>query len=479
MRPWTSEERDRVPPWFRARKHLPQEEVVAQFEQDFGHHRSFGAIQTASYHRPKQKGYRNPRKRRRTLPADNPSQRPTTTEPASVTEPPNIAPQSLTSDSVPRASISFLDALKRFPRSEIPRAEVDQLKDSTAELLQTAYAEAQMSSNVADGTSRNGRSLSSASSSGIRSPGHAVTGIPCPTVGESVSVSSGNSRQSTQLGSTNDRDGSGPGNMNTEICELRTPATFRPVNLGSRPGIGAVDVRAHASMTVTTTPAVNSDKLDSRKTDSGPAGHAATADSDGHMFLGINRGNSVPGPQIATCDQRDGGVARSDLPDEPTEEIPSSQSQYEHHYLSASVPESEQRTVADAVGPFRPQPSNTNRSQNLSHLNSHISAAQQIDYSCVQFAEAPQLESQSHEHHPYHSGTATPAGPTPSEKPNATIQSASKEKSTRSRTGCSACRNKRVKCDENSPTCMSALSFYLQEVVPPPARHHAASSKPC
>jgi hypothetical protein len=336
-----------------------------------------------------------------------------------------------------------------------------------------------MPSIAANGTSWNGRSLSSASSSEMRSPDQAVTGIPCPTVGETVSVPSGNGCPLTQLSSTSDRDGNGPGSTNTETFELGTHASFRPVNMGSRPGSGAVDVSAHASITVTTNPAVNSDKLGTRKRDSGPTGHAATADSDGHVFLGMTRGNSVPGPQIATCDQRDGGVARSDLPDEPTEEIPSSQSQYEHHYLSASVPESEQRTVADAIGPFRPQPSNTNRSQNLSHLNSHISAAQQIDYSCVQFAEAPQLESQSHEHHPYHSGTATPAGPTPSEKPNATIQSASKEKSTRSRTGCSACRKKRVKCDENSPTCMSALSFYLQEVVPPLARHHAASSKPC
>ncbi|KAH2125097.1 hypothetical protein KXV35_008252, partial [Aspergillus fumigatus] len=131
---WTSEERDRVPQWFRERKHLPQEEVEAQFEQDFGYHRSFGAIQTASYHRPKQKGHGNSRKRRRTLGPDNPSQQPNTTEPASV----------------PRASISFLDALKRFPRPEIPMAESDQPKDSSAELLQTAHAEAQMPSNATD-----------------------------------------------------------------------------------------------------------------------------------------------------------------------------------------------------------------------------------------------------------------------------------------------------------------------------------------
>jgi hypothetical protein len=479
MRPWTSEERDRVPPWFRARKHLPQDEVVAQFEQDFGHHRSFGAIQTASYHRPKQKGYRNPRKRRRTLPANNPSQRPTTTEPTSVTEPPNIATQSLTFGSVARASISFLGALKRFPRSEIPRAEVNQLKDSSAELLQTAQSEAQMPSNAADGTSWNEGSTSSASASVIRSPGQAVNGNPCPTVGETVSVPAGNSRQLTQLGSTSDRDGNDPGNTNTETCEFGTHANFRPVNLGSRPGSGAVDVSAHAAITVTTVPAVSSDKLVNRKTDSGLDEHAATAHSDGHVLLGITRGNSVPGPQIATGDQRDGGVARSGPQDEPTEEISSSPSQYEHHYSSALVPETEQRTVADAVGPVRPQPSNNNRSQNLSHVNNHISAAQQSDYSCVPLAEAPQLESQSHEHHPYHSGTATPAGPTPSEQPNATIQIASKEKQTRSRTCCSACRKKRVKCDENSPTCMSALSFYYQEVVPPLARHHAASKKPC
>jgi hypothetical protein len=461
MRLWTSGERKRVPQWFRARKHLPQEEILAQFEQDFGYHRSFSAIQTASYYRAKPKGYRNPRKRRRTLVADNPPQRSTTTEPASVAEPSNIAPRLLTSDSVPKASIPFLGALKRFPRSETPRAEIHQPKDSSAELLQTAQAEAQMPSNAADGTSWNGRSLSSGSSSEIRSPGQAVTGIPCPTVGENVSASSGNGCQLIQLGSTSDRDGNGPGNTNTETCELGTHASFQPVNLRSRPCSGAVDARAHASLTATTIPAVNSDKLDTQITDSGPAGHAATADSDGDIFLGINRGISVPGPQIATGDQRGGGVARSDLPDEPGEEISSSSSPYEHQYLSASVPEIEQRTVADTVGPFRPQTSNTNRSQNLFHLNSHTSAAQQIDYSFVQFAVAQQLESQSHEHHPYHIRTATLAGPTPSEKPNATIRSASKEKLARSRTGCSACRKKRVECDENSPTCMSALSFYL------------------
>jgi hypothetical protein len=153
MRLWMSEERKRVPQWFRARKHLPREEVEAQFEQDFGCHRSFSAIQTASYYRAKPKGYRNPRKRRRTLAADNPSHRSTTTEPASVAEPSNIAPRLLTSDSVPKASIPFLGALKRFPRSETPRAEIHQPKDSSAQLLQTAHAEAQMPSNAADGTS--------------------------------------------------------------------------------------------------------------------------------------------------------------------------------------------------------------------------------------------------------------------------------------------------------------------------------------
>lgn len=452
---WTSEERDRVPQWFRERKHLPQEEVEAQFEQDFGYHRSFGAIQTASYHRPKQKGHGNSRKRRRTLGPDNPSQQPNTTEPASGTEPSNVAPRSLTSDSVPRASISFLDALKRFPRPEIPMAESDQPKDSSAELLQTAHAEAQMPSNATDGISRYGHSFSSTSLSEIRNPGQAVTGIPYPTVGETLSVSMENGRQFTQLDSTSERDGNGPGHTNTETTEttesyeLGAHASFQPINLGPRPGSGAV--RAHASMTAI--PAMNSDKLDTRKIDGGPAGHAATADSDGHILLGINRGNSVPGPQIPTGDQRDGGVAWSHLANEPREDVSPSQSQHERQYLSTSVPETESRTVADAVGPFRPQSSNTSRSQNLSQMSSHISATQQIDYTGVQFADAQRLESPSHEHHHYHTGTATPAGPTPSETPDATIQGTSKEKFTRSRTGCTACRKKRVKCDENSPTC--------------------------
>jgi hypothetical protein len=171
-------------------------------------------------------------------------------------------------------------------------------------------------------------------------------------------------------------------------------------------------------------------------------------------------------------------MAWSHLVDEPREVVSPSPSQHERQYLSTSVPETEPRTVADAVGPFRPQSSNTSRSQNLFQMSSHISATQQIDYTGVQFADAQRLESPSHEHHPYHTGTTTPAGPTPSETPDATIQGASKEKFTRSRTGCTACRKKRVKCDENSPTCMSTRSFYLREIVPPLARHHTSSKKP-
>ncbi|KAF7177422.1 hypothetical protein CNMCM7691_005627 [Aspergillus felis] len=452
-RPWTSEERARVPQWFRARKHLPRKEVVAQFEQDFGHHRSFGAIQTASYYRPKTKDDGNPRKRRRTLAPGNPSPRPTTTETARATEPSNDVPRSLTTDSIPRANISFLDALKSFPRPEVPRAELNQPKVVSAESLQAANAEEP--SNAAGGTSWNERSSSSTSASEIRSPGQAVTGALLPTVGEAVvgCVSSGNDYRLTQLSSTNDRDGNGPCNANTENRALGTPAGFRPVNLGSRPGSGAVDMRAHASMTVAMIPTVNTHQLDTRNTDSGPTGHAVAADSAGHISLGISKGGSVPGPQMVTRAQPNGGETLPDLLNESREGISSSPSQREHQSLSVSVPETEPRIIASALGPCRPQSSNTNRSQDLSQLSSHIPAAQQLNYSAVQFTEAQQLESQSHQHQPYHTGTATPAGPTPSEKSNPTIRSASKEKLTRSRTGCSACRKKRVECDGNSPTC--------------------------
>jgi hypothetical protein len=455
MRVWTSEELDRVPPWFRARKHLPQEEVVAQFEQDFGHHRSFGAIQTASYRRSKTKGYGNPRKRRRTLPPDNSSPPTTATKATPVTEPSNITPQPLASKSVPRASISFLDALKSFPGSKKPRTAVK----SAAELPQTAHAESQMPSNAADGTSWNESSNSSASASVIRSPGQAVTGVPCDvscaTVGKAVGgcVSPGNGGQLTLLGSTNDRDENGPCNTNTQICELRTPASFQPVNLRSRSGSGAVDVRAHASVTVAMIPAVNSDK-DTRKTDSGPVEHAAIADSDGPISLVITRGSSVPGPQIVTGTQSDGGEAGSDVPNKAREGLPSSPYQYDHQFMSASVTEAEPRIVAGAFGPSRPKSSNTNRTQDLSQLSSHISAAQQLSSSSVQFTEAQQRESQSHEHHPYHTSSVTPSAPTQPKKPNVTIQSAPKTRITRSRSGCSACRKKRVECDENSPACM-------------------------
>ncbi|KAF4230171.1 hypothetical protein CNMCM8980_005916 [Aspergillus fumigatiaffinis] len=446
MRVWTSEELDRVPQWFRARKHLPQEEVEAQFEQDFGCHRSFGAIQTASYRRSKTKGYGNPRKRRRTLAPNNPSLQPSTTEPASGTEPLNIAPRSLTSDSVPRVSISFLDALKSFPGSGIRRAELHQPK-----MLQAANAEA--SSNAADGTSRNERSSTSASASEIRSPTQAVTGALLPTVGEpaSGSVSAGNGCQSTQLGSTSDRDGNSPCNTNTETSELGTPACFRPINLGPRPGPGAVDVRAHASMTVAMIPTAH--RLDTRNTDSDPAAHTVAAESGGHISLGITREGSVLGPQIVTGAQPAGGETRSDLLNKSREGISSSPSQHEHQSFSASVPETEPRTAAGAFGPSRPQSCNTNHPLDLSQMSSHISATQQIDYTGVQFAEVQQLESPSHEHHAYHTGIATPAAPTPSDIPKVTIQTAPKKKVTKPRTGCSACRKKRVKCDENTPAC--------------------------
>jgi hypothetical protein len=200
-------------------------------------------------------------------------------------------------------------------------------------------------------------------------------------------------------------------------------------------------------------PAVNSDK-DTRKTDSGPVEHAAIADSDGPISLVITRGSSVPGPQIVTGTQSNSGEAGSDVPNKAREGLPSSPYQYDHQFMSASVTEAELRIVAGAFGPSRPKSSNTNRTQDLSQLSSRISAAQQLSSSSVQFTEAQQRESQSHEHHPYHTSSVTPSAPTQPKKPNVTIQSAPKTRITRSRSGCSACRKKRVECDENSPACM-------------------------
>ncbi|KAH1416212.1 hypothetical protein KXX64_004910 [Aspergillus fumigatus] len=446
MRLWTSEELDRVPQWFRARKHLTHKEVEAQFEQDFGCHRSFGAIQTASYRRAKPKGYGNPRKRRRTLAPDNPSQQRATTEPASGTEPSNIAPRSLTSYSVPRAGVSFLDALKSFPRSGIRRAELNQPK-----MLQAANAEAPI--NAADGTSWNERSSTTASASEMRSPGQAVTGVLLPTVGDAVSgsVSAGNGCELTQLGATSDRDGNSPSNTSTEISELGTPACFRPITLGSRPCPGAVNARAHASMTVAMIPTAH--RMDTRNTDSDPAVHTVAAENSGHISLGIARRCSVPGPQVVTGAQPAGGETRSDLSNKSTEGISSSPSQHEHQTLLASVPETEPSIIAVSFGPSRPQSSEPNRPQHLPQMSSHISSTQPVEYTGVQFAEAQQLESPSQERRPYHTGIETPAAPTTSDIPNVTIQTAPKKKVTRSRTGCSTCRKKRVKCDENTPAC--------------------------
>jgi hypothetical protein len=279
----------------------------------------------------------------------------------------------------------------------------------------------------------------------------------------------------TQLGSTSDRDGNSPCSTNTETSKLGTPACFRPINLGPRPGPGAVDVRAHASMTVAMISTAH--RLDTRNTDSDPTAHTVAAESGGHISLGITREGSVLGPQIVTGAQPAGGETRSDLLNKSREGISSSPSQHEHQSLSVSVPETEPRTAAGAFGPSRPQSHNTNHPLDLSQMSSHISAIQQIDYTGVQFAELQQLESPSHEHHAYHTGIAIPAAPTPSDIPNVTIQTTPKKKVTKPRTGCSACRKKRVKCDENTPACMSALFLFLQETAPLPS--DSVYKRPC
>jgi hypothetical protein len=251
MRLWTSEERDRVPQWFRARKHLPQEEVLAQFEQDFGYRRTFSAIQTASYYRAKRKSYRSSRKRKRTLPRNNISARPTIIEPAPVTEPCDITQRPLATDSAAAASVSFLDALRSFPR-DIPSSENSLSAISSAESLQTAHTEAQVSSNTTEGTSWNARSSFCACESKTGSPGQAGPVVSCPIHGEAAkgNTLSGNGCQSTHLGSADDRGGNGPSDTNQRVCEVGTPASFRPVNLWSRSGSGVVGLRAQASRPV-------------------------------------------------------------------------------------------------------------------------------------------------------------------------------------------------------------------------------------
>ncbi|OGE47664.1 hypothetical protein PENARI_c039G01478 [Penicillium arizonense] len=53
-RRWTAEEKDILPLWFESKAALPVKDIESQFEQDFGHRRSIGAIQ-AMLNRKKRK----------------------------------------------------------------------------------------------------------------------------------------------------------------------------------------------------------------------------------------------------------------------------------------------------------------------------------------------------------------------------------------------------------------------------------------
>jgi hypothetical protein len=50
-RRWTAEEKKHLPSWFKSRANLTEEEIVSQYKQDFGHFRSFAAIQAMLYQR--------------------------------------------------------------------------------------------------------------------------------------------------------------------------------------------------------------------------------------------------------------------------------------------------------------------------------------------------------------------------------------------------------------------------------------------
>jgi hypothetical protein len=67
---------------------------------------------------------------------------------------------------------------------------------------------------------------------------------------------SGDGFQSAHLGSADDREGNGSSHTNQQVCEVGTPASFRPVNLWSRSGSGVVGLRAQASrpLAATTSP---------------------------------------------------------------------------------------------------------------------------------------------------------------------------------------------------------------------------------
>ncbi|KAI2756354.1 hypothetical protein DTO006G1_7994 [Penicillium roqueforti] len=48
-RRWTTEQKARLPRWFKSRSHLPEKEVELHFKHDFGHSRTFAAIQAKLY----------------------------------------------------------------------------------------------------------------------------------------------------------------------------------------------------------------------------------------------------------------------------------------------------------------------------------------------------------------------------------------------------------------------------------------------
>jgi hypothetical protein len=137
--------------------------------------------------------------------------------------------------------------------------------------------------------------------------------------------------------------------MNIETSKLGTPAYFQPINLGPQPSPSAVDITAHASMTIIMI--LTTHRLDTQNTDSDPAAHIVATKSSIYISLSITREGLVLGPQIVTRAQPASGETCSNLLNKSREGISLSPSQHKHQSLSASVPETELRTAAGAFGP--------------------------------------------------------------------------------------------------------------------------------
>ncbi|KAL2801651.1 hypothetical protein BJX63DRAFT_416824 [Aspergillus granulosus] len=117
MPPWEPQELDCLPQWFQDHKHLTKKQVEAEFENDFGRFRTFGAIVTAQYRARNDHGKGRAGLKRK-LHADDSLPPSIAIESDCVAVPDRTNPFSLASDSDARPSVSFLTPLRSLRSPE-------------------------------------------------------------------------------------------------------------------------------------------------------------------------------------------------------------------------------------------------------------------------------------------------------------------------------------------------------------------------